>query len=211
MPGKYRSKPLSKAQYKQVAKIANKQIHRTSELKTLDNNVSAIAVNSTAAVTAIVPPAAGSSHSTRDGDSLYYKSLHLRGIVDCDAAQDLTMRVIVFQWMENDATAPVVADILQDTAAGRNITSFYLKNPQKQFRIIDDSLYLWDSNVAQAPKVWSVVCKGRQFGRHKPDFDAGALTGNGNFYILTCSSTTAGAGAYGSLKSTVFRARFFDN
>lgn len=209
-----RSAPLSHRQVKAVSKIANKQIHKMSELKTLDE-APVDKVSSTTAYTVdklVTPPVVGTGQDNRLGGSIYLKSVTCRAIADCATANATSMRVIVFQWLESDnatgspapGRAPVAGDILEFTGSGGGLTSFYKKNPQNKFKILNDQLLHWDSNAQNAPKTWGVKISAGMMGRRKPDFD-GAATSNGNFYIMYISDNG------GKLAHLSIRTRFYDN
>ena len=101
--------------------------------------------------------------------------------------------------------------MLADTTVGNILTSHYVVNPPKRFKILDDSVYTWDSNTASAPKPWSVQIRGRDFARHKPDFQAsGSANSNGTIYILVIAETP-GSSPYADLKNVHYRLRYFDN
>ena len=101
-------KPLTKQQYKQVAKIANKQIHKQSELKVVDANFStAVAVAPADGATGIRQRLSlntqGDSRSQQEGDSIYLKNLSIRGWVDNGSSTNILIyRMILVQWLEFD-------------------------------------------------------------------------------------------------------------
>lgn len=209
MPRSYNKKTaLSKRQYAAVARVANKQIHKQSELKVFNGINASYIVRSTPSIVKIDPPAQGSGANSRDGDSIYMKSLAINASLSPDTVQNMTMRVILFQWLENDVTQPVATDILADTANfNQCLHSFYVTNPQKQFKVLDDRLVYFDSQNASNGKPYRVRVKAGDMAIRKPDFDAAAITGRGNFYFLLVSSSATD----GTLRTPLSRLRYFDN
>lgn len=195
------SAPLSKRQVKAVSKIANKQIHKMSELKILDEEPANLTATATQQLLKITPPAVGTGVDQRVGGNIYLRGYKLRGIVDCNTATATSLRVIVFQWLEPDAAAaPLTTELVESV----RFMTFYKKNPQKHFKIINDQVFHWDSNVVQAPKTWTCDIPSSALGRRKPEYD-GATTGNGNIYVYYHSDNGA------EIRSLVFRTRFYDN
>ena len=97
-------KPLSKAQYKAVAKVANKQIHKMSELHTLDDQPADVGMTTSGTPVLVAFPVQGDGSNQRIGDSIYLKSLQCRYMLSNESDVDLACRVIFFQWMEPDST-----------------------------------------------------------------------------------------------------------
>ena len=145
-----------------------------AELKTVDSTPTAITgtASGSFAATALSYPVQGAGANQRQGDSIYLHSYSLRGFVDCGSTQNNIMRIITFQWLEDDnVTTPNSDDVLADTTVGNILTSHYVVNPPKRFKILDDSVYTWDSNTASAPKPWSVQIRGRDFASHDRDWE----------------------------------------
>ncbi len=222
MPKHYRRKngrkPLTKMQYKQVAKIANKQIHKMSELKCLDGtpfDVSAVLAPAdffTGIRTKITMPAQGDGDGTRDGDSIYLRSLSINSWVDCSTTQDLLFRAILVQFAEDDATAPLLDEIL-DQANGasvpkRPMTSHYVCQPKTRWKILDDRFLSFNANAADVNKPYRVRLKTSDFLIKKPQFNAAALTGTGQIYLyIFADAAVAGA----QFNQVQVRYRYFDN
>lgn len=204
--------PLTKNQYKTVAKIANKQIYKNQELKVLDSTPAGFAATDQGDLAGlkITYPVQGVQSDQRIGDSIYLRQVSLRGLVNCGSDQNNVLRVITVQWLEDDNTvACTLGKILADTTVGNILTSHYKVNPQYRFKIIDDSEYFWDSNTASAPKPWSVNIKGRMFARHKPDFQGTAsVNSNGSIYVFVICDTIGSP--ISQLHAMHNRVRYFD-
>ena len=165
-------------------------------------------IRTTANVQKINPPAQGNGSSSRDGDSIYIRSFSLNATLSPDNAQNTIQRVILFQWLENDATAPVVGDILEETGSAMGMLhSFYVTNPQKQFKVLDDRLVYHDSNNASNGKPYRVRVKSGDLAIRKPDYDAAAITGRGVLYLLLVGDSATD----GTLQTPISRLRYFDN
>lgn len=206
--------PLSKRQYVAVKRVANKQIHKLSELKTLDDTPATVQAGSPTASSMfakIAMPVQGLASDERIGDSIYFKKIALRSILTNDSEVDLSARVVVCQTMDNDNTYLRYSDVFQDpvTAGNNSINSFYVTNPTRKFKIIHDSVHHWDSNpTSQGHRSLNVNISGKQLKIHKPDFDQPA-TGNCTGQLwYTMFSNTATKGNMAGLQT---RVRYFDN
>jgi len=205
---KRKVKPFSAKEYAQVARIANKQIHKSAELKSYDGTNSSWVVSSTPNIKRIDPPPQGDGDGTRDGDKIYIKSFALNAMLSPDAIQSLVMRIICFQWLEDDTTPPVVGDILQSTGATNYLfNSFYKHNPQKQFKILDDRLVFWDTNNTSTAKPYRLRLKSGDIALRKPTYKAAALDGTGNIYFCVMSNDVTG----GTMRNPLARLRYYDN
>lgn len=201
------AKPLSKTQYKAVAKIANKAVLKRAEKKILDTDVGNLAANTTTGVvvTKVTPPSQGDSASSRDGDQIYVNSLHFRSMLNCQANQNNEMRLIIIQWLEDDADAtPVLGDILQNT--GDLVSSMYVVNPARRYKILHDKCYMFDTNNGSVRRRIDVYIPGKKMALRKLSFNPAAATGVGQFYIIT-----GGHQAQGNFDSTLTRLRYHDN
>lgn len=208
-----RRRPLNKAQYRQVAKIANKQIHKASELKTKDSNDTAINTTTPSASDTFVKvsfPVQGLSNDERIGDSIYLRKVNLRAFVENELDEDLAMRVIVCQTYDNNPSALEYQEILETPgSAGSSINSFYITDPARKFKILHDAVHHWDSNPnSKGRRQLNLTFKGKQLGIHKPDFDQ-AASGNCTGQIwYTAFSNTADKGGLTAIQT---RVRYYDN
>ncbi len=216
-------KPLTRPQYKQVAKIANKQIHKMAELKTLDEHFDTSASlgpndGFIGVRKLLLMPSQNTTTAPdggRDGDSIYLRSLSINGWLDCSTTQQLVMRLILVQWLDSDVVPPTLKDILQShdgTGGGNNgfkpVNSHYLSQPKKRFRILDDRTYAWDSNVASAPKPYRIRLSTKDFAIKKPQFTKALLTGQGNIYLFHFADQAVGGAG---MNEAHYRIRYYDN
>lgn len=199
--------PLSKRQYAAVARVANKQLYKNAELKVYDGVNSSFTIRTTANVQKINPPPQGDGSSDRDGDQIYIKSFALNATVSPDSSQNMQARILLVQWLENDSTAPVVGDVLAQTGSAQQmLNSFYVTNPQKQFKVLDDRLFFWDTNNTSTDRPYRVRVKAKDLAIRKPDFDAAAITGRGNLYFILIGDSATD----GTLRTPVARLRYYD-
>jgi len=142
-----KKKPLSKAEYKAVARIATKQIHKHAELKRVNTSLANYNVrdlnvipNPFVRVTFPTRGASGPGANERDGDEVFLRSVNLRCILDCDNDQAMSMRCIVLQWLEDDAISPPTIDKVLENGAGTAgptaINSYYKIKPDYRFKIL---------------------------------------------------------------------------
>lgn len=192
MPKQYkrmrRKAPLSRAQAKAVLKLAN----GPRELKYVDQDHGNLNAQSTAVVTKINPPAQGDGVSSRDGDSYFLKSLQLTSFLNPGSATGNVFRFIVFQWLEDDAAdVPVVGDILANTSSANDqVNSFYNINSRKRYRVIYDKKLYIDPNQASGG-FKPVKMYTTKIPQRKIILNEAALTGVGNFYMITLGTASS--------------------
>lgn len=204
--------PLSKPQVKAVRKIANSQINKISELKFKDTSDAADRLSyDSPTINLVDMPAQGDGQSSRDGDSIWLKNylLRLRVLRPAQAsAVSATYRVMVVQWLEDNATAtPTLADILQDATTDELcLISPYKVDEKKKFRVIFDVT----GTVKDDSGPVRHYSKFLKPAKRKMQFNAAAVTGVGNFYLIGISSETNASGN-GPLLYSYHRLRYLDN
>lgn len=200
-------RPFTKAQYRAVAKVANKQVHKLSELHTIDESPISKAMTLLSAETPVVIkfPVQGDGSDQRIGDSIYLRSVNFRCLLQNELDVDLVSRVVFFQWME-PASDPVVGDLFADTS---KLTSPYVVNPTKRFKIMHDSMHVWDSNAnSKGNRYMNLSFKGKSFKIHKPDFEADATeVATGRIWYIIASNVAD----IGQIDQIYTRVRYFDN
>lgn len=200
---------LSKAQKNAVKKIATSAITKVSEKKFLDQASGPTQIGYDAPVISLISmPVQGDSVNTRDGDNLFIKSLRLKGQV-ATSGQDVRVRVIVFQWMEDNATSsPTASDILQDVTQYDILNSPYKINGPKHFKVLMDRRYVLDS----PGQTWSRLFQANlKLPQKKIQFNAGLATGVGQVYVMTLSDTYTVASGSGGNVTWYSRLRYLDN
>lgn len=200
--------PLSKPQVQAVRKIATRQMNKRSELKYKDLAVNLTEVSSDSPlVSALTFPSQGDTITTRDGDSIWIKSSHLKGYVQADSTNPRAMlRVLVVQWLENSGTAPTLGDILEDTSFVDALNSPYKVNGKAEFRVLMDNRFSV-SNLDTGIRSINKFLKPKV---RKIQFDAGATTCTGQLYLMAVSDETA-AGGLAPFLTFYHRYRYYDN
>lgn len=210
--GKRRA-PLSHRQVKAISKIANKQIHKMSEMKVLTGTINGSTVDSVGGTygpdSISVPyPSAGTGATNRVGEVIYLKSVSLRGVLDAKQLDNNFMRIVVVQDLESNADGVLeYGDIFELTSGDNCLNSFYKNNPERKFKVLSDLTYNWDGNNASAPKPWSVSLGQRDLRIRKPQITATGTTGQLRLFIF------GGEGATGPAMTErmKYRIRFYDS
>jgi len=168
-----------------VAAVVNKILKKKAELKSFDVGFGTT-VDSTGTLTKISSIPQGDTDSTRDGDQLLVTRISLRGTL-ANSSSDLTnvMRVIIFKWMQDDASAgPVSAtDILQSLSPYSPYDRDGLR--AKKFIVLLDRFL---TTSLQGP----AIMKYDYDSKHdfKISYSAGAVTGYSNIYVLQISDSS---------------------
>lgn len=191
---KRRNMPLSKAQTKAVGKIAWKEVHKDSELKTYEDNsitdLQAIA-SATPKVYRVAMPAQGLGVNDRIGEQISVRSLEINGDIDCGSAVTTHARVIVAQCLESDVDGHLTdEDVLQQTQPNQ-VNSFYRVNGNMKYRVLSDRHFYWDSNTASAPQPYRLKLK--KLPINKIQLDNTGVQGNiGGLYVYAFTEDTGG-------------------
>jgi len=139
-------------------------------------------------------------NGTRIGDKIRCYRLTIRGRVIGNSTSTTTqqnVRVIVFRFMDEKGTLPVVGNILQYSAAPEIIFSNYTWDYQKSRKILHDKVYSvasdWNSALNtpgyQSERLFKINLPLHMF---RTDYNAGTATVNNNgLYILYCSDVNA--------------------
>lgn len=138
----------------------------------------------------------GDTDTTRDGDRIHIKKMHVRGqVLIADATQ--LFRVIFFQWFP--LTTPVGGDILLNGPTGAiDVYSHYNHDSRQQFAILRDDFYSMLGNAAAATnpyttasqQVFSFTLKPRE---KNLQFAAGGTTGTNHIWYLIISDSNLAA------------------
>lgn len=200
----YSRKPLSKAQVGAVAKVVKSQLNKVSEKKYKTTELANIDADSTPVVTLINPPAQGDGQNSRDGDSLYITSLSGKIRVEVGAT-NTHVRLILIQWFEdNNVDVPVAADILEDLTTPE-LAQYNIDNKRK-FRVLYDRSFLNNSGAVNTLHLSNFMLSGNKIPMKKMQFNAGATTGVGQFYLLSMGSSADATDTY----SAYIRMRYRD-
>lgn len=146
-------------------------------------------VSDTGTVTSISNVTQADTDTGRDGDQLYIRSLELQW--QCDVIDTYnTMRIIIFQWYQNDSTStPAVGDILQTLSNSSGVISPYNHDQRFNYRILYDKVVTLTQGNTDASYVYkSMITK---FPKRKMQFNAADTTGTNKLYILKISDSSA--------------------
>jgi len=209
---KYRRNPLTAPQSRAVAKIAMKQINKVSELKYKDTSATNEELSYDAPYIKLLDmPAQGDTQTTRDGDSIYIKKLFLRAWVKNIGATtvDVPVRVMLVQWLEDNANdTPTLGEVLESAAQYVSINSPYKITDKKKFKVLHDQrFHISEDN---GPSLKFLTISPKRLKQRKIQFNAGAVTGVGNIYLIAFSDRTD-ASDTGPVINFYSRLRYLDN
>lgn len=130
----------------------------------------------------------GQSDTTRLGDKLTIKSLHLSYYaVSTDPNQ--TFRLIIFQWYPNTTLAPpIAADILALTGAASAISQYYVWDILNQFNILYDKVHVL--NDASTTSIHKKIKVNLKYAKKLINFTAATQEGSNHLYMLRISDVT---------------------
>ena len=186
----YKKKGKMPFSYRQ--QIALKQmIHANAETKIFDTNHPSNTVLSTGT---IIGPLCGMSQGSgdlqRNGDRIYIRKLYLRQTM---LFADTTnfIRVIIFQWIPNNASiTPTFDSLLQNT--GQPITNAINDtNNTSLFRLLSDITYSLSSTGDSGALVRNTSIFGKRLGRHILEFNPGLPTGFNQIYVCVVGDSAA--------------------
>jgi len=161
-------------------------------VKIFDSNVMTISPTTTPQIFGLFAPSQGPSITQRIGDVVYVRNMAIT--YTCNAANaDVfsSLRLIVFQWIPNNAlAAPSATSILQLTSDG--VYAFYDVNFEGQYRILMDHIHSF-SGTFTAPTASSNQCCSQKISLapafHRITFSNGAVTCDRSFYLLAVSDS----------------------
>lgn len=193
MKGRKYGRPLNKRQKTTVKRL----ISNTQEKKHyLLTDATGINQSTVATLTKLSTIAQGDTDTTRDGDRLTLKSLRFSATISNSDTYN-RFRVILFRWNPDDSTAPVVGDILQNTAG--NLLDVLLPthlDKASNFHVIHDRTYTTAGNAENAAIGINKTFYGKRLGSKTIQYNAGGTTGFRNVWMLTVSDSGAAAHPY---------------
>lgn len=177
-------KSLSKPQAQAVKAIANKAISRHAEKKYHNDDNIASSISDTGYTWPLTDVPAGTLDYQRAGDSLYMRSIRVRGqaiVADTTNA----VRNIVYQWF--DDTTPTIADILHTTSGAASVFSPYVHDQRRKFRVLYDKTMILSANGNDAKLYDTGYLRPKA---KKIAFSTGGTTGSNKIYLLQVSDST---------------------
>lgn len=197
---RYRRSGAGKKSIRVMRKVARREInkHLETHFQDVAQNPPVAFDYTTGHLVQLTQPTVGDTDTTRTGDKIMVKSITIRGSFNKDSTIDRqSFRMIIFKWLANDATdVPSLADICEAAAVTSAVLPFYpLKKDTAGYVFVpiydknfmldtyhpakDFHIKLYGKMLSKKPKVTPYV-----------QYNAGAITGTGNFWML-CYSDTA--------------------
>lgn len=176
---------------KRINKIAKNV--RPPQAKSFYYNVGTIAATTTGTITAgYTQVTQGDTDASRDGDSLIPRKLILRGAFAQNVVPNVvdTVRIIVFQWLEDNqlTPTPTTGDILAvSTAFGT-----YTHDRRKCFKVLDDTVVVLAPGAGNGPS--STFVRVIPLRKTPMQFESAGITGFGQIYTCLLYAS-AGANA----------------
>lgn len=189
--------PRKRTRYtKRRTSVVKRIIGRLAEKKRniLEQTSTDVAYPATLTDLSIVPKelaADDSSDLKREGDKLTITSLDFVAHVISGGDASNLMRLIIFKWKPNNATAPTVADILKD-ASGTSIDTIrrYNEDTSSQYKIVMDRTVTITTNGSNRTVAFKRKLYGAALGSNKLVFNSNdGTTGEGKYYLLSISDS----------------------
>lgn len=153
-------------------------------------NGAGISQSTVATITNLSGVTQGDSDTTRDGDTLTLKSMRFSATI-AGADTYNRFRIILFRWNANNATAPVVGDLLMNSAGSLvDVLIPTVIDGKSQFHIIHDRTYVTTTAGKSSLGVLKTFY-GKKLGAKNIQFEGGANTGYKHVYMLTVSDSGA--------------------
>ncbi len=200
---KRRSKKQVVVKRSQIKKV----IQSMAELKFFDT-VPDASVTTTEQAYCFSAVPAGTSDTTRIGDSLYIKNIQAQfELLAADATQ--IIRYIVFQFHDQSnftVDTPTLSDILQDASAVDNLHSFYHGDRRAAYTILRDRRISMTLGQGNGQKMISFNI--RSGFRKKVQYQ-GASTNNASDHIYMIIVSDSGAAAHPTIRGFL-RLQYYD-
>lgn len=186
---------LNRRQKREVKQL----IGRKLESKYIDAiNVAYSGVTNAGTVVSMTYPSQGAGTAQRTGDSIDIRSLEIRySFTGYDSTN--VCRIIVFKWLNDSAVAtPTPGYVVDASFLGADTAPHALYNlasiKQREIVICYDRIHaLKNNNNAAIPGndvvTGRILLTGKKLHRKKLTFGTGAVTGEGQYYVLVISDS----------------------
>jgi len=161
-------------------------------VKIFDNNLTTITPSTTATIQGLFAPAQGVAITNRIGDIVYLRKMSV--IYNCNAANaDIfsQLRVVIFQWIPNNALiAPLATSIFQ--LAADHVYAMYDVNFQDQYRILYDKIHAFAGTSTNPSSSVNQTYSGNislSSAFKRCAFTLGGITNSNSIYLLTVSDS----------------------
>lgn len=108
------------------------------EKKFVDNSLQTTLGHDAPVIQLLNGVAQGDGDQTRDGNSIKMLYAQVHGQMTNLTASDRTVRIMVVQQRDTNGTAPVISDILADSASAYTPLSFFQRNTIHKFNVLYD-------------------------------------------------------------------------
>lgn len=179
---------LSRPQKKQTSRIVKSQISRNMTSRHYDE-YGPVNCGTTAAITDITTMVRGTAEGAFIGDEIMLTGVELRYNLRQVAAstEPCMARFIIFQWKDDDATAPLVGDILHDPTNDGHVSNYL---DSGRFKVLADRMFnLNENHVGGVTSKAGYIRKWKGFNK-KVTFKAGASTGKNKIYLMSFGDLT---------------------
>lgn len=217
-----KGKSLTKKQKLEVQSLINKKVNQVVELKHHDlradrQEIGCFGFQATTQFYKLTSITQGVGDIQRIGDEVSLKSVFVRMFTQFNSSpQDRNpiIRVIIFQWNEDDASAlPVASDILQDVGIlgiPGQIVRQYTIDKDRKYTVLFDKLFNHSLTGGQ-DVITSEVFIDKKFNR-KIQYGNGVTSGINQLYMMVQTSDNLGVAASNELPLITFsaRVRYYD-
>jgi len=173
--------------------LVSRALRATEEVKFSDYNSSNGAdYNASTTFYSLCDIAQGATSSTRVGDKIRIRSLHVKGMVLCADSYN-HIRVIVFQWHPmSTASVPTPTDILTTLGSGYTPFSTYKDNNEGDYSILYDKTVVTVASQSNATREFDFWITGGKFFDRTVHWTAGSssLAKNKLFLMIISDSST---------------------
>lgn len=186
---KTRRPPLTRRQYKEVQKIAHKEIMKDDEHKYIATTGNAISVGITGVLNTWTRGITiGDSASSRDGNCINIRSIECRLNLTVDDAVNFC-RVIVFRWF-TPRVDPTLATFLEDTTL--SWLSMKSQDHKNEFKVLMDRSYVLTTSNPTVSDHLFYKFKKNAYGRWNSTSSAATDSEGGHIYVYFISDSVVG-------------------
>lgn len=187
----YKKRARKPTNYKAIQKLVKAELKKTEEIKYNQQNHQFQGISDAGTVYDITPVNQGTGDTQRIGDEIKVNAIQIRFQA---IAGDTTnyLRIIVFQWIPNDAAVPAIGNILNSQGGSvPYITAFYNNDTLgNNYIVLCDKVYSLSQNGSNYAIQRNMYCP-MKYAKKKVQFDAATTQGQQKFYVLAVSDSTA--------------------
>lgn len=150
------------------------------------------------AVVKLSSPIQGQGDTQRIGDTIKCTSLNLSYSIanpsagtTAPASLEQIVRVIVFRWLPQDSTAPILGDVMNTTLSQYAVFTQYNDDKRDQFEVLYDKSHKV-SSYQNGFAGSSLVAQHYIKCNKKIEYTTGTTNGTGNIYMLYVSDQNSG-------------------